>query len=453
MRSRHILVFCAVSAISQISFGQVTAYDDVAVIVNANHAGSVQIGNYFMAARSIPANRLISVEAPLTEVIDSLQFVAVRTQIEDQLLQTGALDSINYLVTTLGMPVRIVRESASPVFPLDYTSFDSEIALVLGPHEDQILANGGFFNPYFESTNSFSRASTGVFLVTRLAATTVLDVLELIDRSGPVAIDPASALIVADNNYPDLSPGVQNYLDQILSFVVDPFTTGQWGVQTANIDVVLDSLEDVIAYVSVNGDTNGFVPHFSWLPGGIYLEGNSFTAAAFETVGDEPYYAMAAKLIADGATGARGSVGPAYASEMTSFRHTLLQYLDTASRFNLGDSLFSGLFRLSWGGLVIGDPKTRIHYIDPFAGIEESGTAGLSIGPNPSNGLFSLTSNGCRFADVEVMDAEGRSMLHRRAANGFAETLDLSAQAAGMYILKASTTCGDQHRARLIIAR
>lgn len=453
MRSRHILMVFAVSAISQNSIGQITAYDDVAVIVNANHAGSVQVGNYFMAARSIPANRLISVEAPLTETIDSLQFVAIKSQIESQLLQSGALDSINYLVTTLGMPVRVVRVTPHPIHPLDYTSFDSEIALVLGPHEDQILANGGFNNPFLESTDSFSRSSTGVFVVTRLAATTVPEVLELIDRSGPVAIDPASALIVTDNNYPDLSPGVQNYLDQILSYVVEPFSTGPWALQTANIDVVLDSLADVIAYVSVNGDTNGFVPNFSWLPGGIYLEGNSFTAAAYETAGDEPYYAMAAKVIADGATGARGSVGPAYATEMASFQHTLLQYLDTTAGFNLGESLFSGLYRLSWGSMLLGDPKTRIHYIDPFAGIEESGAAGLSIGPNPSNGIFSITSDGCRLAVVEVMDAEGRSVLYRRAGNGFTETLDLSAQAAGMYLLKASSTCGDLHRERLIIAR
>ena len=89
------------------SSGQSTSYSDVAVIVNDNSQVSIEIGNYFQAARNIPSENMIHIFSPEKEIIDSMEFVQIRAQIESHLLNMGIVDSINYLVTTKGVPLKI----------------------------------------------------------------------------------------------------------------------------------------------------------------------------------------------------------------------------------------------------------------------------------------------------------------------------------------------------------
>lgn len=444
----RIALLLLAGALATRSAAQTGTHHDVAVIVNLNSPASVTIGDYFMAARGIPASRRIAISAPLTNEIDSLQFAQVRAQIEDALLQSGALDSINCLVTTLGIPVRVQYAASGLAGTVHHAAFDSELSLILGPLANGIGGIGWVQNPYWESAAPFSRAGTGIFLVTRLAATTVPDVLALIDRSGTVEIDPATCLLIADNNLLLQPPWI---LDEPLQQVLEPFATGPWMVQTAGYDVVLDSLSNVIAYVAVNGDPPGFVPDFDWLPGGIYCEGTSYAAVAFENAGAQPNNALLAKVISAGATGARGSAAITYGSDIASFQTTLLSYLDTSYAFNLGESLLTGIRRLSWGEVLIGDPKTRIRYADPFAAAPEREPGRLAVWPNPSPGCIEVRTGRCPPRFISASDAHGRPARIWFEAQGATARIAIPEAAAGIYALIIIDACGNRLMERVLV--
>lgn len=74
--------------------GQTTNYNDVAVIVNDNSPVSVEIANYFKNARSIPNENIIHINASTNEQIDSLEFVSIRTQIEDYLISSNLVNQL-----------------------------------------------------------------------------------------------------------------------------------------------------------------------------------------------------------------------------------------------------------------------------------------------------------------------------------------------------------------------
>ena len=67
------------------SLSQSVSYSDVAVIVNDNSQVSMDIANYFQSERNIPSENMIHVLAPSTEIIDSIEFVQIRSQIESHL--------------------------------------------------------------------------------------------------------------------------------------------------------------------------------------------------------------------------------------------------------------------------------------------------------------------------------------------------------------------------------
>ncbi|MGD1847930.1 MAG: LamG-like jellyroll fold domain-containing protein [Salibacteraceae bacterium] len=75
----------------------------------------------------------------------------------------------------------------------------------------------------------------------------------------------------------------------------------------------------------------------------------------------------------------------------------------------------------------------------------------VKVFPNPSNGLVSLNAQQAfhQSALLEIIDLEGRTIL-RQTWNGAALELDLTAQAAGVYVLRLSTEQGT-HQKRLVI--
>jgi len=141
---------------------QITNYKDVAVIVNLNSEISQSIGNHFKTARNIPAQNMIYVDGPTNEIIDSVQFVQIKNQIENYLINNNLKDSINYFVTTKGVPLKVGNNCVFDSDPeMSCASFDSEIGLILGDYSSFIGKSGSIQNPYYRNTAHFSRAIFG----------------------------------------------------------------------------------------------------------------------------------------------------------------------------------------------------------------------------------------------------------------------------------------------------
>lgn len=123
---RPILIYCLFFVLNGIS--QTINYKDVAVVVNLNSEASEAIGNHFKTSRNIPSQNVIYIDAPTTEIIDSFQFILIKNQIENYLVTNNLKDSINYIVTTKGVPLKVGNNCVFDTLPgMSCASFDSEI--------------------------------------------------------------------------------------------------------------------------------------------------------------------------------------------------------------------------------------------------------------------------------------------------------------------------------------
>ena len=103
-----LIAVAMVWGLSEKVHGQ-TSYSDVAVIVNANSASSQVIGNYFKSQRNIPDRNVITISCSTAEEVDAAEFNSMRSQIESYLHANNLVSSLNYIVTTKGMPLKIDR--------------------------------------------------------------------------------------------------------------------------------------------------------------------------------------------------------------------------------------------------------------------------------------------------------------------------------------------------------
>lgn len=165
------VIFWAVSALN----AQTVSYDDVAVIINDNSSASVEIGNYFQQKRNIPEVNMIHINCSTEERIDSTEARSLIHQVSNYLTSSNIAQSINYLVTTKGVPY--ILEGANcdsvPRFNKCY-SIDQELTMVVN-HEDLIVVPyTSFYNPYYDTlVPDFSQIENTYYLVTRLDGYTV----------------------------------------------------------------------------------------------------------------------------------------------------------------------------------------------------------------------------------------------------------------------------------------
>ncbi len=72
------------------------------------------------------------------------------------------------------------------------------------------------------------------------------------------------------------------------------------------------------------------------------------------------------------------------------------------------------------------------------ASVEDNNTkTALTVYPNPGNGILTVTSGSVlSYASLKLIDIQGRTILERTALNGTDFTLDISAQADGIYFIE-----------------
>ena len=165
-------------------FLSVYDYSDVGVLINNNSEASRTIGWAFVAARNISSERIFifdNTSAPTKETINREQFTLFFAEPFTEMMQNRSnTSSINYLVTTKGMPLRISGGN-------NKASFDQEIALVGGTYNSSVGVDGWVDHGYGplagKPMEAFSREEHGFFLVTRLTGYTVETALGLIEKA------------------------------------------------------------------------------------------------------------------------------------------------------------------------------------------------------------------------------------------------------------------------------
>jgi uncharacterized protein (TIGR03790 family) len=243
-------------------YSDLVSYDDVLLVRNLNSPVSMEIADYFRSQRNILPLNICNITTSTSETISRTNFDnEIRIPIEDYLTSNGLENTINFIVTTKGVPLRISEEDSSdddwnnPI-TIDRASVDSELTLILGSYS-MFIGGGGFMmttpitymqNPYFNASDDFSHTTYDIYLVTRLTGYDVDDIKAYIDKV-PEGVGKKGTFVF------DVDPGRDN----------PNYRIGNDGMRGANatltakgFDVILDETN---TFLTNNENVSGYT---SW---------------------------------------------------------------------------------------------------------------------------------------------------------------------------------------------
>ena len=414
-------------------FLQSVDYDDVAVIVNDNSSISLNVGEYFKMQRNIPATNIIHVNAPVSETIDSVQFQAVRLQIEDYLNSNNLVNSINYIVTTKGVPLKVFKTNCQDI--QCQTSFDSEISLLLSVRQNSILTGGNVLNTYYNSSEHFSKVNFDMYLVTRLDAFLETEIYDLIDRSGPNSIvNQNNALNVFDINYQGAYSGDEDYFKIQYDQVIDSLSLNGWNAVIDTLFAPLNNQSEVLLYAEFHMDSLLEDPNNNWLNGSFAELTNSFSALTFDYNGDLNYRLVLADLISEGLTSGHGYTSSTFFNSTLNLTNFENAYLDTSFHFNFAESIYKSEKFLSSQSLTIGDPKTSI-VINNTLYTPKLDDSFFSIFPNPTTDFLHVKSSK-KIESIVLYDLAGKLIFDLQNQQLQSIQIDVRHIAKGTYFFK-----------------
>lgn len=337
--------------------------EQVLVVVNRESAVSQRIGQYYMHRRLIPQQNLVTLHVDPAEEISRENYRSqVEKPIAEYLKQHHLEEQILYIVTTLGVPLKIPG-TPNGQLSNDGASVDSELAgLYVRLKGGTVPLAGAANNPFFNQISAeFVHPAFPIYMVTRLAGYDFGDVQGMIDRAlvarntGKVVID-----VRADNNTQG-NAWLRRCAAQIPRerLVLD---------DSAH---VITGEKDVIAYAgwgSNDPDRKQRTLGFKWLAGAIVTEFVSTNGRTFErppaqwTLGTwkDPGtwfkgapQTLSADYIHEGASGCSGHVYEPFLHLTPRPDILIPQYL--AGR-NLAQSYYAAIPAVSWQNIVLGDP-------------------------------------------------------------------------------------------------
>lgn len=338
--------------------------DRVLLLVNDNSLLSRDIAEYYARRRGVPPQNICRIKASTGEEISREDYDRqIARPLGAFLRKNGLQESIYYIVTTAGVPLKIsgTGEGASS----SAAAVDSELALLYSDlktgkaHRD----DGSIPNPFFgKRDRPFSHPEYPIYLVTRLAAYDFDGVKGMIERSLAAT---NRGKFVLDLRGPDDESGNDWLRNAAILLpkdrvVLEETTEAVYG-QT-----------DVIGYASWGSNDRHRerrFPGFHWLPGGIVTEyvstdGRTFVkppdswTPSMDWIHRSAWFAdspqsMLADYILEGASGGSGHVYEPYLG-MTP-RPDLLLPAYYSGR-NLAESYYLAIPGLSWQNVVVGDP-------------------------------------------------------------------------------------------------
>jgi uncharacterized protein (TIGR03790 family) len=334
----------------------------VLLVGNSKDPVSHQIVDYYRSRRSIPLANVCWLSTTSDEQVEwNVYEREVEGPIGDCLKKAGLQEKILYIVTTLGVPLKIDGTAGSMM--ADRSSVDSELALLYSKlHGKKYERAGVVANPFFGNRDQpFRHPQFPMYLVTRLAAYDFADVKAMIDR-GLAAKNRGKFIIDVTND----KGGDGNSWLRMAALLLPP--------TRVTLDVtpkVLYGEKGVIGYASWGSNDPSRKQrwlHFEWLPGAIATDFVSTNARTFKKPPDDwnissgkPFGGseqnLSADFIHEGATGASGNVYEPYLSTCARPEYVLPAYFDGR---NLAESYYMGLPYLSWMGVVLGDPLVSL---------------------------------------------------------------------------------------------
>lgn len=337
------------------------------VIVNGRSAASRAIGEYYASKRGIPPkNRCVIQTADLEEIDRSIYDREIAAPVAAHLRSNGLTEKVLYLVTTLGVPLKIKGSGGEHA---ERAAVDSELTLLYQDLKGKSHPLAGSLpNPMFGNQDTpFRHPQIPIYMVTRLAGYTVEDVRNMIDRSLAAR---NRGVVVLDLKSSTDEPG-NDWLRNTALFLPDD------RVLLDETDKVIYGAKRVIGYASWGSND----PHrkqrklgFDWLPGALATEFVSTNGRTFKQPPESWAFSswklidrakwwmgspqsLTADLIHEGVTGASGHVYEPYLAQTPRPDYLFPAYLGGR---NFAESFYIAIPGLSWMNIVVGDPLMRL---------------------------------------------------------------------------------------------
>ncbi len=357
-----LLIISALAA----RFARAQGPENVVLVINDNSPVSRNIGEYYARRRGVPVRNICRLQTTVEEEIPRAEYNrTIAGPIVSFLRKNDLAESVLYIVTTLGVPLRIPGTGAG--MNVDTAAVDSELALLYSDmHGSPHRLPGPIPNPFFGKRDAkFSHPQFPIYLVTRLAAYDFAGVKAMVDRSLQAA---NRGKFVIDLKSSSDEPGNDWLRDTAIQLPKDR-------VIFDDSSNVLYDQTDVIGYAgwgSNDKNRHRRFLGFHWLPGAITTEFVSTDGRTFKRPPENwnisdwsspklwfegSPQTMTADYILEGATGASGHVAEPYLS-MTP-RPDLLLPAYYKGR-NLAESYYLAIRGLSWQNIVVGDPLCAI---------------------------------------------------------------------------------------------
>jgi len=374
-------------AISLMGAARCYALDAKGVLVLYNNASDdgKEIADYYASVH--PGVRLLGLSnVPTSEDIT----VSTYLQIIRPQVRAALDDSVDVIVTTKGLPLRISNPYTPPSFPYSYTdssgqqhtifadtykrysSLESELTRVdtfgtwkqLGDQTWWYPPAGSnpSLNPYFRRDMSFSHmdpANEGMRLSARLDGFTASDVVASINRAQNAYVVPSYQQVVIDDSPIALAHGATTMesLAGTLAY------HGQNYIYDQSTDPVLTAPRPVIGYVShgVNDGPGGLEAayptqqlHFNLANGAIFHTWESYNGYSFDPT-KVTGQGLVAQWIASG-----GTAGIAHVEEPSASIYTVTNedrlFEMMLEGYTFAEAAWNATPQLSYVNTVVGDP-------------------------------------------------------------------------------------------------
>ena len=360
--------------------------DRVLVIENTSSPTSIQIARYYMEKRGVKkVFQIRCADSARDPEAESLEYVAYQAVIEKPLREYLAKDAnIDYIVLTKGIPLRLVNAPVgfapgrpsldSCLAALDYFQRSDSIRTVIVEND---LKGTAYYNRFWNSSERFSHAKHGGYLVTRLDGYTAASAMALVDSSlagertkpvGTILLDSMAIADPVDTSKVPISPfrpGVKD-METLIEigwgeWNVDLFATNS-NLIKAGVPVELDRTEKFL------GGKHGLMGYASWgsndakyvaenylslrfAPGAIAETAVSTSARTFlPTTGGQ---SLIADLIESRVTGVKGYCDEPFLLAVASPSILFDRY---TRGWTLAESFYAASRFVGWEDIVIGDP-------------------------------------------------------------------------------------------------
>ena len=336
-------------------------YNDVLVITNLNSPMSRNISEYFISARNITKGCNISV-ADKESIFNSTWWEEIKTPVEDCIENNSWTQSINYIVTTKGIPLRVLNGGGDCIRPF---SVDSALTIILSQYNTSISPNntayytGRVDNPMFSGNKTANKTHYDMYVVTRLTGNTYEDAIRLVKTNTTLNTTFGRYLLDRDPR----KGGGYEYYDNLMEWANSNITDkGKVTLYNYTTDFVMN--EDNLSGYCSWGSNDGSAPSNSstWGLGfnlGAIGETYVSTGARTFNISTASYpQSLIADLVAMNITGVKGYV---YEPKVGAVAYPNILFPRYIDGYSLGDSFYMASRYINWMDVIVGDPKIVIN--------------------------------------------------------------------------------------------